>query len=1138
MSKVKSLFRAQRLVFVLLIAALSAAWAEQGAKYLIIAADNYVNIVKPLADWRTKKGLLAKVVPLSQVGSTPAAIQTYIRNAWSTWPVPPEYVLLAGSPDLIPSYNNANDCYYGNMTGNYLMEISVGRLFATTARECSTMVNKVLAYEKPAWTGDTLWYIKGSVCVGEDGSSDDSIYWRNSRLAMGYWIGRGYVQVDSFSSNRGNNSADVNAAASDGRNFIAYRGEGVSYWWGYPSITPGTWTNGVKLPIVVGATCQTLTLSPGESMYADQFVRAGSPLALGGALVYFGTTGVITGGAFYRGAVHEGLFNALFGEKESRLGPATIRARYHVDSLYHVQARYEEWNLLGDPALYVWTAEPMHATVIYDSVIPMAPQDLAVQVLGNGANAQGATVCVMMDSTVYVTGLTNSLGQATVAINPVHVGTMSVTVTGAGLLPFESTARTVIASEPYMVVDSTAIDDYVGNHDGGANPGEAMHVGIGLRNLGGVTANGVSAVLHISQAGVSVSDSTSSYGTIVPNSAVMGDPFDIALDTGFADGQLVSGTLHAADDSAHSWDCAVTLVVRAGRLQFSAVTLLDSAPGGNNNGRLGRGESGLIELALHNAGGAGVGAVHALVTCADTVVVLTDSQSWYGNVAAGQTVSGNRDRLAVAAGLGLPRALPVTFHAHVWADGGTYRYSDTFSFQIPGEQGTSVEPTGPDAYGYWCYDNTDTASGRAPTYDWVELSSGLGTEIAAVSDSDAVTRTLTMPFTFKMYNQTNTVMSVCSNGFLALGTTTYKRGTNAPIPDTAGPPLLIAPFWDDLNPDEGSNGYGTAYQYSDTANHRWIVEYKDFAHYNQQSIRETFEAIFYDPAYYPTPTGDGEIVFQYNRVSLNSSMTLGIKDNTETRGIQYVYNNTYAPTAAYVQVGRAVKFTTNPPRSMTQPWLVIDGFVVSDSLYGNGNGVGEPGELLTVSVTVRNGGFGQADNVVGTLRALDGEGSVVDSSAMLGNIAAGGQASNAGQPFTYRVATTTADSVADVAVALTGDGYATIDYFAFGISNFAAVESPSEPLGLHTNLDRIRPNPAARTAAVSYTLARAGTVELVLYDPVGRRLGTLAQGNQAAGRYDLSFPVASLSQGVYFCRLTVTDGAGTKRIIRKLQVAR
>jgi hypothetical protein len=469
-------------------------------------------------------------------------------------------------------------------------------------------------------------------------------------------------------------------------------------------------------------------------------------------------------------------------------------------------------------------------------------------------------------------------------------------------------------------------------------------------------------------------------------------------------------------------------------------------------------------------------------------------------------------------------------------DGGTYRYADTFGFDIPGEQGSVGEPTGPDAYGYWCYDDTDTTTGRAPVYDWLELAPpGPGQVIPAVSDSDAATATLPMPFRFRHYGVSDSFMSVCSNGFLALGYTTHRSGYNRPIPDTAGPPLMIAPFWDDLNPDETRGGNGTAYQYYDSANHRWLIECKDFAHYNQGSIRETFQALFYDPAFHPTPTGDGEVVFLYNRVSLNSGCTVGIEDNTETRGIQYLYNNVHAPTAAYLQSGRALRFTTWPPRSTSRPWLVLVSVRVSDSLYGNNNGLAEPDETQTVTVEVRNSGSAGAVNVTARLHCDDGEGVMVDSFSTLSDMPVGATASNGADPFVYQVAELPSDSVVEMTLRLDADGYASACYLSFGLAQVQTLaEGGPGPALRRSFLGQVSPNPASHSAALSYGLARAGPVDLALFDAAGRRVRNLVQGLQDAGLHTLQVPVGELAQGVYFCRLVAPD----RRVVRKVQIAR
>jgi hypothetical protein len=71
--------------------------------------------------------------------------------------------------------------------------------------------------------------------------------------------------------------------------------------------------------------------------------------------------------------------------------------------------------------------------------------------------------------------------------------------------------------------------------------------------------------------------------------------------------------------------------------------------------------------------------------------------------------------------------------------------------------------------------------------------------------------------------------------------------------------------------------------------------------------------ILLDPLYYPTPTGDGEILVQYLVPLAQSDATLGIENYTETVGLQYYFDGTYHEWAAAVTDSFAIRYTTYPP---------------------------------------------------------------------------------------------------------------------------------------------------------------------------------------------------------------------------------
>lgn len=435
--------KTKKWIFFITLILYSASTGATGARYLIITPDAFASFVEPLARWKTAKGMLAKIVTTSEIGTDTNQIRSYICYAWNNWDIPPEYILLLGSPEYIPSFTNNNDNYYGNMTGDFRIEVPVGRFPAHNPRECSTFVAKVLAYENPPAGIDTMWFRKGTTIVRED-VPPDSYYQKDAQILRAYWQERNFLLAESLCNLYGDSSRQVNYAGNDGRIFITYRGNGVGSWYSpFNAVTPASWQNGIKMPVVVSATCATVTLSPGETMYGDQFVRAGSPSALGGVIAFFGTTRSGTHLSRFRSACYRGFFHALYEEGEHRLGSAALRGRHWVDSIYGDSIRYLEWNLLGDPELNVWIDAPLKPDVIHDSVVPMAQQNFTITVKVAGTPFPSAQVCVSMDTLIYEYGQTDSLGQVTFTIQPQSPGRLQIVVSGKNILPYIGSCEVV-----------------------------------------------------------------------------------------------------------------------------------------------------------------------------------------------------------------------------------------------------------------------------------------------------------------------------------------------------------------------------------------------------------------------------------------------------------------------------------------------------------------------------------------------------------------------------------------------------------------------------------------------------------------------------------------------------------------------
>jgi hypothetical protein len=1106
----------------------SGVFAQTGAKYLVISHNNFVNAVKPLVDWKIKKGVLAKCVPLSVTGSTPTQIKSYIQNAYNTWNPRPEYLLLVGSPDLLPSSNSTDD-YYADVTGNYQIELCVGRFHCATLAQCSLMVAKSIGYEKSATMYDSSWFSKGTTIVGED-NPPDPYYQADSRYIRNLWLGAGFTHVDSFISTQGNNATDVINAINNGRAFVVYRGQSVSYWWGPFDVDPNLTNNGYKLPIVISGTCATLTLSPGENMLADAFVRAGTVQNPKGSVGFFGTSLIGSGVSLYRGTVTKGFFRALYQDGIYTMGGAAKKAKFILDSLFHIQDRYREWNLLGDPELNVWTTKPKLLTVTHDTLIFLQPTNFSVSVYSNTTPVQNALVCVMMDSTVYTFGYTDNSGQVTFNFTPQHIGILQVTVTGHNFFPYEGTAQVVAGNIPNVQYHHCTIGDPPpgGNNDSLVNPGETINLEVFLFNSGTQPAYSVSAQLRTSDQLVAIFDSIGNFGDISAGGmTTASNPYRFAVAPSCANGHAINFDLHITDDSSHAWDSPFSLIVEAGELAYNTCQVSDSIPGGNNNGQLGPGENARLRLTINNSGMGNLTDVYAKLRTNSPYIAQTDSFGYFGTINASASGNNSLDPFAVSTSPNLPRNYPIQFTVYVHGNGGTYNYINTFTFTLYSEQGQTTDPTGPDAYGYYCYDNTDVNSGRAPTFGWFELAPpGPGTIIDQITNADANLDTLTLPFTFSYYGQNYYEVTAATNGFLAMGRAGYRWGYNSAIPDTSGPSAMIAPFWDDLNTDEASNGYGDIYQYYDASNHRWIIEYKDVAHYNQSSVRETFEVFLLDPSYYPTPTNDGEIIFQYQTVSDASSNTVGIENLSQTDGIQYLFNNNYAATATPLNAGRALRFTTLAPTA-TSPWLTLLSITINDSTNGNNNRIPEPGEGIQLVVTLTNRGSVQAENVSAKLRSTDNNATVIDSLADFGTIPVQGQANNENQPYFFNVSTTPTDTILDFTLMISATGYNTFQYLAIGLNGSPGVGANFNnnrfPISLQPKLECV-PNPFTKSTLLRWQIPVLGSskLDLRIFDATGRLVTSLKLDSRTGSNNweGLDRNGKSVPKGLYFLVLT------------------
>lgn len=97
--------------------------------------------------------------------------------------------------------------------------------------------------------------------------------------------------------------------------------------------------------------------------------------------------------------------------------------------------------------------------------------------------------------------------------------------------------------------------------------------------------------------------------------------------------------------------------------------------------------------------------------------------------------------------------------------------------------------------------------------------------------------------------------------------------------------------------------------------------------------------------------------------------------------------------------------------------------------------------------------------------------------------------------------------------------------FEHSESVMVALGAPDE-LTLRGNV----PNPFYEQTTIRYELPQSGTVQLAVYNALGQRVATLANGKQEAGRHGVSFTSRDLPSGVYFVRLSADGKTRTQKM--------
>ncbi len=934
----------------------------KGTLLYIVASNSIIPpYLEPLVTWRTRKGYTVEVAGPDEIpGSwTTSYIRSYIQDRYNNADPPLEFVCLVGDADgsySIPAFMRTGFWYgdtgpgdwdYSRLDGyDMLSDVAVGRFCFNSTTELQVLVNKTLVYERdpapPSGASNPSWFKGAGLLAGNNDWNNSGIStvqlmrWTRERL-----LENGYTSssIDTvYYIHETVTAYDINNTINSGISFYCYRGEG--YMSDYSSGDMSGLTNGRRMPFMIVITCATNEYDgdSGTSSICEHLVKAGTVSNPKGAIGAVGTSTIETR-TRYNNCVSAGIVQGLLREGIHTMGGALSRSRLELAINYPVDSAEAGFfchisTLLGDPAVDVFTDTPETLFVDNPGSVPVGTNTLTLNVTnGRSQPVADAYVNLVKGDEVFVGDWTDGNGRVILNFATTMADSLFVTATKHNCRPaithtmVTSSARFVSPASSVFVLDDDDSGESHGDGNEVANPGETIELAVSLRNWGTSSAYGVHAELSGTDPFIaSIGDNYEYYGTIASGAEVdPPDDFNFTIADYAPDGHVLQYTLTVTDNTPESWISSVPIVVSNANFEYAKYTLTDVG-----NSILDPGESGGIWLRLNNVGTRRTeDSTVAVLHSGNPVVTVTDNIGTFDASTPGSNCSNQADPFGIAASSSaIPGDRAPMTCIFPLANG----FTDTLRFIVTIGSVAPTFPSPPDAYGYWAFDNADITFDKHPTYDWVEIDTrygGSGTQlnINDYSYEDDATRVVTLPFTFRYYGQEFTQISVCSNGWIAMGADQVQQTgfRNWHIPAALGPEGMIAPFWDDLYRISYNGSYGRIYYDHDTANHRFIIEWSRVRKYNGSSNPTlTFECILYEPGYPVTPTGDGEILFQYHTCTntidesdwwptSNDYATVGIENLDESDGVLYSYFNLtspFIPGASSMTSGKAILFTT------------------------------------------------------------------------------------------------------------------------------------------------------------------------------------------------------------------------------------
>ncbi len=1077
---------------------------ETFVDYLIITAGQYAPTFQTLADHYTARGLQAEIKTLEEIQAQYTGIDLadkirnciidYYVNEWV------QYVLLGGDTDFLPKRglfaqvggeideDIASDLYFSNLDGNWntdgdnrwgepneadmYSEVAIGRMSVDSQAEAINMINKTMCYEnvpvgseieRALMVGEDLgWTVWGSEIKEEVRLGSTAIY-TSAGFPANFTVGTMY-DTPSFSFNAMSNLLPL---LNLGPNFVNHMGHGDVGWvmkFATGQITDINFTNNGlnhNFFIAYSQACysgsfdnRTVSGSYTSDCIAEAFttISHAAVAFVANSRYGWGYDNNTNGPSQY---YDRQFFDAIFGENIYNLG--WINADSKEDNVPYLGSAtywcYYETNLMGDPALEVWTGLPLTYSPSYPEAILLGWTEFEVNV-----GEPDATVTLAGSTGIMGIGTSGASGVAIVAIvDPIQApGDFTLTVTGHNYLPYVDVVPAVAANGPFIILQNPSFDDLQGGDgDGNAELGESLLLSMSFQNVGTEIGEGLTATLQCLDNCVQIDQGSVALGDLDVNATIdVEDAFQVTVLPTVSNEQVLNFLITVQDSHDSTWENDYLVTAHAPSLQLVSWQAVD----GNNNW-LTPGESATLEIELCNSGAMETTDLTLWLNTDNPSVNVTNPSSTMLALTPGDSGSAGNLQFELDPGMIDPSALILYVTAT-----DTRNYQKCFLIEAPvGGFWDNMES----GEGDWTHTNVSPAFGdqwnmsqtanHTPggSHSWY---CGLNNQYAASLDAGLTTGEVTLSgqHELRFYHWMSAELSTSYPGYA------YDGGIVEMSLD--GQP------YQQITPRGG-------YPY----------------HIRQGSVPGPFAP--------ETPCYSGTIVWGYAIFDLEGEGTARFR-------FRFGSDGAVSSVGWFVDDVQIVKVSN--PAAPTNLTSAIAGAEVTLTWNTPGLDLGAAG-----------------------LSGKDWEGDREGESLEYYNV--------------YRNMAKV-DSLAALAYVdnLNGLPLGTYTYQVSGV--FGGIEGPlSQPvlvdyllsanqqnppyLPEKTSLRCAYPNPFNPVIHLGFDLAQPGTVELTVYDLLGRAIETLVKGSLAAGRHEIAWDASARPSGLYLVQMKTEAYEGIQKVM-------